>query len=776
MLAVAFVYNSSPERHVENIEMADELLGKILGKYKIESLIGRGGMATVYLATHQQLGTKVALKVLPTGFADQHEMAERFLREARTAAQLNHPNIVRVYDVDQIDGVSFFVMDFVEGQTLKAVMKKKGTIPEEQIVDISRSVLSALEEAHSSGVIHRDVKPDNIMIDRTGKALVTDFGIAKTTMDSDLTKTGMFLGTMKYASPEQIKGEPVDSCSELYSWGVVMYEMATGGSAFKSDEPTAILYNILNESPADPHLVNPSLSQSLVKIITRAISKVRDDRYQSTGEFLEALEDMSLDDDETRLLSAAGEDPDRTELLSGDALLNKLATENGDEDPDRTKFLGGDELLDNLAKDNKDEISVVAPGYDEKKSHTTSRKRKGFSVSAIIIVGVVFFALCGGLIVYNNSNFFSLKHQEEMVLEQKSQPDLSGVGKQEDEKITETAAAENKVIASVRLTDEGKDTHFETKLEDSVEDARISRDTAISSEGKEPKNQTLLQNTGEEKSTEHFTLNISVSPDYARVILNGSAIPQNSLGKYNLSLPSGDARVEVKANNYTSYSEQVSLQQNHEIKVDLVPVQFSLTILFSPNDSIVAIDGNTIDSLKVGKVMTMISPGEHTITIGASGFKTEILPILMDKDRSVVINLEKMDNKISYNNQTNKDGIDIWTDKNQYHIGDNLKVFFRVEKDCYVYLYHESADGNIQLIFPNEFIEDNYITGGKTYTIPDPSYDFQFTVQPPLGTERIKALVTSEKKVLAQWQQLKMPDLKFMTKKIKNYTTLKVIE
>ncbi|KIX14834.1 hypothetical protein X474_06730 [Dethiosulfatarculus sandiegensis] len=266
-----------------------DLTGRKLGKYRLLRLLGKGGMAEVYLAEHELLESKTAVKVLPEEFARDQEMVGRFLREARSAAGLRHPNIVRIHDVGQEEGVNYFAMDYVDGRSLTEMIASSGGLEEKEIIRLSGQVLSALGEAHKKGIIHRDIKPDNVMVDSRGDAVVMDFGIAKAALQPSYTMAGSFVGTVHYASPEQARGKPVDARSDLYSWGVVMYEMAVGKAPFSGQDTTSVLYQHVHESPRPAHEETTRISAALSGIIDKALSKDPDRRFSSAADFMETL-------------------------------------------------------------------------------------------------------------------------------------------------------------------------------------------------------------------------------------------------------------------------------------------------------------------------------------------------------------------------------------------------------------------------------------------------------------------------------------------------------
>ena len=253
-------------------------------RYELRTEIGHGGMADVYLARDRLLNRRVAVKVLSPTFAADPAFVERFRREAQAAASLNHPNIVAVYDWGQEDDTSFIVMEYVNGQTLRDVVNRYGTVPPMEAARIGADIADALEFAHRNGVVHRDVKPGNVLITPEGGVKVTDFGIARAESSDTLTKTGAVLGTATYFSPEQAQGLALDGRSDVYSLGVVLYEMLTGVAPFTADSPVSVAYKHVREEPVPPSRVNPDIPGALDRIVLTAMAKDVALRYASAAE------------------------------------------------------------------------------------------------------------------------------------------------------------------------------------------------------------------------------------------------------------------------------------------------------------------------------------------------------------------------------------------------------------------------------------------------------------------------------------------------------------
>lgn len=266
------------------------LEGSVIGnRYKIQEKIGNGGMATVYKALDQILNRYVAVKVLREEFTTDEEFIKRFNAEAQSAARLIHPNIVSVYDVGQEYNIYYIVMELIQGKTLKQIIEEDGHLSWKWAVNIAIQIASALEMAHKNNIIHRDIKPHNIMITEDGVAKVTDFGIAKAVSNSTITAFGTTLGSVHYFSPEHARGGYTDSKSDLYSLGVVMYEMVTGKVPFDADTPVSIALKHMQEEPVPPIKVNKEIPFAVNQIILKAMKKDPNERYQNASEMIKDL-------------------------------------------------------------------------------------------------------------------------------------------------------------------------------------------------------------------------------------------------------------------------------------------------------------------------------------------------------------------------------------------------------------------------------------------------------------------------------------------------------
>ena len=251
----------------------NDLTGTLFAdRYRLERKLGSGGMADVWLAEDQELGRRVAVKILHERYSNDEQFVERFRREATHAAGLSHPNIVSIYDRGVAGGSYYIVMEYIEGRTLKELIVTRGPCPVPVAISYTRQILAALRYAHRNGIIHRDIKPHNVLVDREGRVKVADFGIARAGA-SEMTEAGSIVGTAQYLSPEQARGAPVDESSDLYSTGIVLYELLTGTVPFTGETPVEIAMKHLSQTPEAPSARRPEIPHDLDLVVLRALAK-----------------------------------------------------------------------------------------------------------------------------------------------------------------------------------------------------------------------------------------------------------------------------------------------------------------------------------------------------------------------------------------------------------------------------------------------------------------------------------------------------------------------
>ncbi|HEV8166400.1 MAG TPA: Stk1 family PASTA domain-containing Ser/Thr kinase [Actinomycetota bacterium] len=346
----------------------------LLDRYEVGPLLGAGGMAEVYEGRDRLLARRVAIKVLQSQYARDQSFLLRFKREAQAAASLSHPNVVAVYDTGSEDGTNFIVMEYVDGRTLKDIIRQEGPLYPARAAEICADVCAALVAAHARGLIHRDIKPGNVMLTPDGKVKVMDFGIARATTSETITQTAAVIGTAQYISPEQAQGQAVDYRSDLYSLGCCLYEMLTGTVPFTGATPVAIAYKHVREDPTPPRMLNPDVPPPLEAICLKAMAKLPDNRYQTAAEFRSDLERFRN-----------GEPVLATPLLDSAATTQAIPGRAGA--ADQTAMLGG------TAADR-------ASGYGYAEPQEQRRMSVGWvvlSLLALVAVGLIAFLITRAL-------------------------------------------------------------------------------------------------------------------------------------------------------------------------------------------------------------------------------------------------------------------------------------------------------------------------------------------------------------------------------------------
>ena len=383
-----------------------DMIGKILGgRYEIIEKIGEGGMAEVYKAKCHLLNRYVAVKILKPEYAKDETFVKRFRREAQSAAALTHANIVSVYDVGAEGDINYIVMELLESKTLKDYIEEHGAMPSDLVLKISAQIASALETAHKAHIIHRDIKPQNIVLNKNMVAKVTDFGIAKITNvpSATITSFGSTMGSVHYFSPEHAKGGYTDEKSDIYSLGVVMYEMATGKLPFDADSPVSVALKQIQEDPIPPIDVNPNVSPALNQIILKALQKSTALRYQNATEVISDISQALLRPNSLILRPASSVEAGATQvipILGGNNEVPEAVPNLRTREPRRANVISTREAM-------KEELPIEDSKSDEeiseepkKKDPKKSKKKKIIIIS--VIAAVVVIGAIVGILVYNN--------------------------------------------------------------------------------------------------------------------------------------------------------------------------------------------------------------------------------------------------------------------------------------------------------------------------------------------------------------------------------------
>jgi len=364
------------------------------GRYRIQRRLGKGGMARVYLAEDESLDRQVAIKILEDRHSDDPHFIERFQREARAAARLNHPNLVQIYDRAQVDGTSYIVMEYVEGETLKDLIRREAPLDPRRAIGIAMQVLAALRVAHQAGVIHRDIKPQNILVQPDGRVKVADFGIARAG-GSDMTEAGSIVGTAQYLAPEQAQGLELGPPADLYAVGVVLYEMLTGRVPFEGDSAVTIAMKHVQEPPQQLTERNPLVPPSLEAVVMRALSKNPAQRYATA-------EEMGVDLDRVRQGLPVSEE---TMVIGAETATTRLQ-----------------------ATETMVAPTAMAPRMGPPPPSSSDGRRTLWTVLGI--VGVVLLALIVGLVVWTSTGGDDGPPTTETTLAEVEVPDLVGLDRE----------------------------------------------------------------------------------------------------------------------------------------------------------------------------------------------------------------------------------------------------------------------------------------------------------------------------------------------------------
>ena len=280
-------------------------------RYQIIEELGWGGMGKVYKVRDKEIKEKIALKLIKPEISSDKKTIERFQNELKLARKISHRNVCRMHHLEKSEGNYFITMEYVDGENLKGIIRMMGKLSSSKAISITKQICEGLSEAHRIGVVHRDLKPSNIMIDKDGNAKIMDFGIARSLTEKGITGMGMIIGTPEYMSPEQVESKEIDQRSDIYSLGVILYEMVTGSVPFEGDSPYSIGVKHKSESPRNPKEINPQISDDLNRMILRCLEKEKEKRYQSAGELITEIGNI-----EKKIPSTAREIPERKPFTS----------------------------------------------------------------------------------------------------------------------------------------------------------------------------------------------------------------------------------------------------------------------------------------------------------------------------------------------------------------------------------------------------------------------------------------------------------------------------
>src|ERR1051325_2856396 len=547
-----------------------------VGRYEITGELGRGAMGVVYKALDPTIGRTVALKTmrLDVHGLDAQEMVRRFQNEARAAGVLNHPNIVTIYDAGERDGIFYIAMEFIEGTTLHEVLAEKRVLATDEVLQLTRQICRGLDYAHSNGIVHRDIKPANIMITGNGAVKIMDFGIAKS--GGQVTNTGQVLGTPNYMAPEQVKGRQLDGRSDLFSLGVILYEMLTGEKPFVGQNVTTIIYKIVNENPITPRDLDVTVHPGLSAIVTKALAKAPDDRYQTGADLVRDLENYKL---------------------AGPVRTGSTAAMSPAPSPEKTTVLPLRVVAGNTAR-----AADAAPALAKKpipvKRPTTAILSSKRSVLLATIVTILVLGSAMGGYAYHRTQVKMRQLAEEAKIKEAQQ-----------------AAREPIAIAIPAPTPPPKE---EIAQDTTVKFFPAKKSTAAQKAVSAPFKATSSPNKVFVAQSE---LKLLSQPDNAKVEIDGWSEP-NWVTPFTAShLAAGTHTIVFSKSGYLQQTKSVESMAGKSVDVSaqLAPAVSTIVVTSNPQGANVWVDGK--DSGLTTPTQLTVEKGFHKVTVRKAGFK-----------------------------------------------------------------------------------------------------------------------------------------------------------
>lgn len=589
------------------------LIKKALGdKYEIRELIQSGGMGKIFLGIHKALGRKVAIKIIHQELVKTGDFKIRFNREAKLAASLDHPGIISIYDFGSNDDFDYIIMPFIDGETLRERIKRQGPFGVSEAVGLIIKIAEALHYAHQHNVYHRDIKPANIMFDGRDKVIIADFGISKQVSDGDLTAPDTVLGSPRYMSPEQIKGEPVDARSDLYSLGLVFYEMIAGRHPFHDKDTTSIYYAQAHEIPARPEAAVPDIPKPVGNIIMRLLEKKPENRYAGGEELIGDLRDYQAG--KTSPSGDGGDEEDDATVVDSDPAF------------DDATLVDDGTLLDSMKTAQTGAARAATPAGSkarEKAAGFLRTNKKKLSIAASVVLAVVFLM---------------------MVL-----PGESPVETDDSVDAEPQAAVATETEAHPPGPVEGP---------------------AVAVPAQEPERAPPPPEPVRETVPEPFT----------------EAVPRP--GPAPRPEPVPESRPETMTRPEPAPTPGPVAETAPE-PIRETPAPEAIASLPKPD--------------------TPAGLVEKILTLGKAD---------------------------------DADNFRVWTDRERYRIGQNIRFHFEAEEPCYAVILTYTTAGQLIQVFPNHYRSNQFVQPGRRYEIPDEQMGFDLQVTGPVGTDTIIALVS----------------------------------